>query len=137
MQQRGLAAQPASCRGAARIYLDDRGRGRHHGHDRSGGRRRGGGSRGGDRRDIGGDGWHGGGSDDGRLRHGWRDVLERGRRGHGRHGHGLLRSLETREGKGGGVTAGRVLGANWTWQRDPMESTKGTVWFARCCYTQG
>lgn len=77
------------------IYLDYRWRRRHHRHYRSSRRRGSSGRRGSDRRDISSDGWHRGGSNDGRLRHGWRDVLERGRRGDGRHGHCLLRSFQT------------------------------------------
>jgi len=77
------------------IYLDYRWRRRHHRYYRSSRQRGSSGRRGSDRRDISSDGWHGGGSNDGRLRHGWRDVLERGRRGDGRHGHCLLCSFQT------------------------------------------
>lgn len=94
--KRCLAILPSEEEGVEfSIYLDYRWRRRHHGHYRSSRRRGSSGGRGSDRRDISSDGWHRGGSNDGRLRHGWRDVLERGRRGDGRHGHCLLRSFQT------------------------------------------
>lgn len=77
------------------VYLDYWRRRRNHRHYRSSRRRGSSGRWGSDRWDISSDGWHRGGSDDGRLRHGWRDALERGRRGDRRHGHCLLCSFQT------------------------------------------
>lgn len=133
------------------IYLDYWWRRRNHRHYRSSTRRGSSGRRGSDRRDISSDGWHRGGSNDGRLRHSWRDVLERGRRGDGRHGHCLLRSFQTTKWKHCNVltvtNADRTLWTkwhrccwiirSWAWQKvpgsGPQEEHKGhCVWFAWC-----
>lgn len=135
------------------IYLDYWWRRRHHGHYRSSRRRGSSGGRGSDRRDISSDGWHRGGSNDGRLRHGWRDVLERGRRGDGRHGHCLLRSFQTTKWKHTAMywwlqvptrhweqsdTSGAGLCNHGLGKKLPVQghrkSTKDKLWFAWCCY---